>query len=65
MTGSNLHYLFYERAIAQSSLERLQRRGAWPGGEAVFAPTASRVGRLLGHGQPKRALGETAAWPAG
>ncbi len=37
MASSNLHYLFYERAIADSSLERLRRRGAWPGGEAVFA----------------------------
>jgi radical SAM superfamily enzyme YgiQ (UPF0313 family) len=46
MAGSNLHYHWYERAIARSSLERLGRRGAWPGEGARFlspaAPAASR-----------------------
>lgn len=37
MTGSNLHYLWYERAIAKSSLRRLSERGAWPGEEPVYA----------------------------
>lgn len=38
MTGSNLHYWWYERAVAKSSLERLQRRGAWPGEASLLPP---------------------------
>ena len=38
MTGSNLHYWWYERAVAKSSLERLRERGAWPGEASLLPP---------------------------
>ena len=44
MAGSNLHYLWYERAIAASSLRRLARRGAWPGNEVAFASAEPTTG---------------------
>ena len=38
MTGANLHYWWYERAVAESSLERLRLRGAWPGEARLVSP---------------------------
>jgi hypothetical protein len=38
MTGANLHYWRYERAVAKSSLQRLRQRGPWPGTGALLPP---------------------------
>jgi radical SAM superfamily enzyme YgiQ (UPF0313 family) len=40
MAGANLHYWWYERAVAKSSLERLHKRGTWPGDAVLLPPTA-------------------------
>jgi radical SAM superfamily enzyme YgiQ (UPF0313 family) len=39
--SSNLHYWWYERAIAETSLERLRKRGPWPGVSAEAAAGGS------------------------
>jgi radical SAM superfamily enzyme YgiQ (UPF0313 family) len=39
MAGSNLHYWWYERAVAKSSLERLAERGSWPGEHRLAEPS--------------------------
>jgi radical SAM superfamily enzyme YgiQ (UPF0313 family) len=38
MTGANLHYWWYERAVAKSSLQRLRQRGPWPGDATLLPP---------------------------
>jgi len=47
MGGANLHYWWYERAVARSSLERLRRRGLWPG-DSGFASAEEIAAASLG-----------------